>query len=143
MSPGFLGMGREDASGRPYASAADVPVVVGGGEAAVSTLGGGSAVPRDVYRGGPGDAAAAGGGTIPQNWVVSVYIDDGLVYEYDLPSMPAAREHVSAIIATGYRSVQTNQPHVLVHYPPHRITKVKITAPSPIHTAYPDRVRGA
>ncbi|UTC29036.1 hypothetical protein MARCHEWKA_05270 [Brevundimonas phage vB_BpoS-Marchewka] len=141
MSPGFLGMDREDAAGRPYASAADVPVVVGGGEAAVSTLGGGSAVPRDVYQGAGG--TASGGGAIRQNWIVSVYIDDGVVYDYDLPSMQAAREHASAIVATGYRSVQTNQPHVLVHYPPHRVTKVKITAPCPIQTSHHDRVRGA
>jgi hypothetical protein len=74
----------------------------------------------------------------PDPITISVYIDDGMVFEYDIPAGNRwqAREHVSAIIATGYRSVRDE---VLTHYPPHRISKVKATGQN---TAYPDRVRG-
>ena len=158
MSPGHLGMGREDAEGRPYASAADVPVGrAGGGNAVGSGTGSGNAVGNGA---GSGNAIGAGGaagtyrdplmttggcadGRVPQTWYISVYIDDGVVYDYEVESMHAAREHASAIVATGYRSVQATSPYTLTHFPPHRITKVKITAPTPIQTNYHDRVRGA
>lgn len=65
---------------------------------------------------------------------ISVYIDTGDVFEYETDS--SAREHVSAIIATGYRSVADG---VLTHWPPHRISKVKATG---CDTSYPDTMRG-
>lgn len=112
---------------QPYASAADVPVTAG---------------PGLVFR-EPQTAPVAGSGVLAQKtWVVSIYIDNGLVLDYDVFSAAAAREHASAIVSTGYRSVQENAPNVLTHYPPHRIVKVKITAPDPIQTNYHDRVRG-
>lgn len=69
---------------------------------------------------------------------ISVYLDNGTVFEYDLPAESGwqAREHVAAIVATGYRSVRNG---VLTHYPAWRIAKVKATGQT---TAYPDRVRG-
>lgn len=72
---------------------------------------------------------------------IAVYLDDGRVFEYEVSSVASAREHTSAIIATGYRSVQAEQPDVLTHYPPHRISKVKCTG-LPVATSYTDRVRG-
>jgi hypothetical protein len=76
-------------------------------------------------------------------FTVAVYLDDGRVFDYEVGSMASAREHTSAIIATGYRSVQEDEPNVMTHYPPHRISKVKITsAGAPVTTNYTDRVRG-
>lgn len=66
---------------------------------------------------------------------ISVYIDTGDVYSYGTDS--SAREHVSAIVKTGYRSVDSNG--TLTHWPPHRITKVVATN---CNTMYPDTVRG-
>lgn len=147
MSPGFLGMEREDAEGRPYASAADVPVGrAGGGNAVGNGAGGGNAIgaggAAGTYRDPLMTTGGCADGRVPQTWYISVYIDDGVVYDYEVESMHAAREHASAIVATGYRSVQAASPYTLTHYPPHRITKVKITAPTPIQSAYYDRVRG-
>lgn len=65
---------------------------------------------------------------------ISIYLDTGDVYEYETNS--SAREHVSAIISTGYRSVVEG---VLTHWPPHRIMKVKATG---CDTSYPDQLRG-
>lgn len=73
---------------------------------------------------------------------IVIYLDDGVTFNYSVDSMSSAREHVSAIIATGYRSVQEKQPNILVHYPPHRIQKVKIIAPEAIETGYRDRASG-
>ncbi|AXQ68692.1 hypothetical protein HOU00_gp433 [Caulobacter phage CcrPW] len=78
----------------------------------------------------------------PASYRIVIYLDDGVTFNYDVDSMSSAREHVSAIIATGYRSVQENQPNILVHYPPHRIQKVKIIAPEAIETGYHDRASG-
>lgn len=72
---------------------------------------------------------------------ISVYIDDGRVYDYDVSTVASAREHMAAIVATGYRSVQEADPTTLTHYPPHRITKVKATGVT-FQTGYYDRVRG-
>ncbi|AFU88015.1 hypothetical protein CcrColossus_gp145 [Caulobacter phage CcrColossus] len=78
----------------------------------------------------------------PASYRIVIYLDDGVTFNYDVDSMSSAREHVSAIIATGYRSVQEKQPNILVHYPPHRIQKVKIIAPEAIETGYRDRASG-
>lgn len=66
---------------------------------------------------------------------ISVYLDSGDVFEYETDS--SAREHVSAIVTSGYRSVDENG--VLTHWPTHRILKVKATG---CNTSYPDSVRG-
>jgi hypothetical protein len=79
-----------------------------------------------------GQAPAAGAITI------SVYIDDGNVYDYDVKNATSAREHISAIIATGYRRLTEED---FTHYPAHRIAKVKAVGPG-ITTMYPDRARG-
>lgn len=112
---------------QPYASAADVPV----------TSGLGLSIREQIKT-----SASGSGVLVPKLWTISIYIDDGRVFEYDAKSAAAAREHASAIVSTGYRSVQPENPNILTHYPPHRITKVKITAPDPIQTDYFDRVRG-
>lgn len=75
-------------------------------------------------------------------WKLSVYLDHGVVFSYTVGSEHAAREHASAIVATGYRSVSADAPTTLVHYPPHRISKVKIEAPVAFTTTYADAVRG-
>jgi len=77
----------------------------------------------------------------PEKIVISVYVDDGNVFDYDVLTVQTAREHVSAIIATGYRHTCLKTPDVLVHFPPHRIVKVKMTGPG-ITTNYHDRPRG-
>jgi len=67
---------------------------------------------------------------------VSVYLDDGRVFEYEVSDGAKGREHAAAIVAGGYRHAGAEWEH----YPPHRILKVKL-APMP-DTMYPDRVRG-
>jgi hypothetical protein len=71
--------------------------------------------------------------------VVQVYIDNGTVYEYDVKSPKAAREHADAIIKGGYRHTDNDTGEMEV-YPVHRIAKVKCTGG--LTTSYPDRVRG-
>jgi hypothetical protein len=68
---------------------------------------------------------------------VQVYLDDGRVFEYGVKSASSGREHASAIVQTGYRSTVDG---VMEHYPPHRITKVKVLGG--VTTKYSDRVRG-
>jgi hypothetical protein len=72
------------------------------------------------------------------NCVISVYLDDGRVFEYDVADPEAVREHTAAIVAAGYRRVVGD---TLTHFPPHRIMKVKAQGPG-ISTNYPDRMRG-
>jgi hypothetical protein len=71
---------------------------------------------------------------------ILVYIDDGNVFEYDItdPDGSKSREHSSAIVRGGYRTVRDG---VLTVFPPHRIAKVVAKCPT-ITTAYPDRRRG-
>lgn len=72
---------------------------------------------------------------------ISIYIDNGNVYEYDVATEAAAREHADAIIKTGYRSVQTDELTTLTWWPPHRINKVKVALGEPSATAYTDTPR--
>jgi hypothetical protein len=72
---------------------------------------------------------------------ISVYIDTGNVYEYEVVSEASAREHADAIIKTGYRSVQTDELTILTWWPPHRIAKVKVALDGPSATAYTDTPR--
>jgi len=83
--------------------------------------------------------------TDPNSRVLDVYLDDGVVYSYGVtgksPEHVAAkaREHASAIAATGYR--HNDGEGEFVHFPPHRISKIKITG-GPVPTDYVDSVRG-
>jgi len=70
--------------------------------------------------------------------VVQVYIDNGVVFEYDVTGAHKAREHAFAITATGYR--HNDGKGEFEHYPAHRIAKVKVKGLIP--TKYPDRVSG-
>jgi hypothetical protein len=70
-------------------------------------------------------------------YTIQVYVDHGVVYEYEVESPEKVREHASAIIETGYRH---NDGSTFVHYPPHRILKVKCESSIPTH--YEDRARG-
>ena len=67
---------------------------------------------------------------------ISVYIDDGRIFDYEVESADKVREHASAIITSGYRH---NDGKIFEHYPPHRILKVKSRD---IPTSYPDTTRG-
>lgn len=70
------------------------------------------------------------------DWKLEVYLDDGRVFSYDLPSSTKVREHASAIIKDGYRH---NDGQTFEHYPPHRILKVKS---ADIGTKYKDSTGG-
>jgi hypothetical protein len=70
---------------------------------------------------------------------IRVYIDNGVVYEYDVTGSVSAREHADAIVRTGYRHNRGTLAGMTV-YPPHRIAKVRILGRIP--TKYPDRVSG-
>lgn len=75
----------------------------------------------------------------PETWI-RVYMDDGRVFTYQVPNQGKAREHASAIVATGYRHVDKKDPFTMEHYPPHRIVKVKVVGP--IQTNYTDETEG-
>ncbi len=70
---------------------------------------------------------------------ISVYLDDGRVFEYEVDSSSKGREHASKIISTGYRSTNENNDH-LEWYPPHRIDKVRVCGAGE-STRYKDKVR--
>lgn len=71
---------------------------------------------------------------------VMVYLDNGVVFEYDIIGDPyKAREHSAAIVKDGYR--HNDGAGTFEHYPPHRIDKVKVVGVD-IPTAYPDRATG-
>jgi hypothetical protein len=72
-------------------------------------------------------------------YTVHVYLDDGRVFYYQVPSADKAREHSAAIVAGGYRHSPEGE-DLYEHYGPHRIAKVKVTGAVP--TNYPDRSRG-
>jgi hypothetical protein len=67
---------------------------------------------------------------------IEIYLDNGVVFNYEVDSQSKVREHAHAIIMTGYRH---NDGEVFEHYPPHRILKVKA---SNIDTKYTDNVSG-
>lgn len=70
--------------------------------------------------------------------IVQVYLDNGVVFEYDVTGAHKAREHASAIVLGGYR--HNDGVGEYEHYPPHRILKVKVSGLIP--TRYSDRVTG-
>lgn len=86
---------------------------------------------RDMYEGGIE-------GINIKTFLVSVYLDDRRVYEYDVANPMVGREHAAAIIKSGYRS--TDDQGGLVWYPPHRILKVKVEGGAE-SSKYRDRVR--
>lgn len=71
---------------------------------------------------------------------IKVYLDNGNVYEYKVPTAAKAREHADAIIKDGYRSCDNKQ-GILEHFPPRRIQKVKCVGKG-VTTKYPDKVEG-
>lgn len=71
---------------------------------------------------------------------IQVYVDTGNVFQYEVESEDKAREHAEAIIRTGYRSAQADEPTVLTWWPPHRITKVKMMLDAKSTTKYFDEV---
>jgi hypothetical protein len=73
-----------------------------------------------------------------EKFTIKVYLDNGVVYEYDVNSPEKVREHADAIVKTGYR--HNDNKGIFEHYPPHRILKVKCEQTIP--TNYPDRVSG-
>jgi len=73
-----------------------------------------------------------------EKFTIKVYLDNGVVYEYQVESAHKVREHADAIVKGGYRH---NDGHgEFEHYPPHRILKVKCQQAIP--TNYPDTVSG-
>ena len=75
----------------------------------------------------------------PAPRTVNVYIDDGRVFFYTVSNSAKAREHAASIAERGYRHNDGEEYEV---YPPHRISKIKITGGS-VDTTYLDQVRGA
>lgn len=79
----------------------------------------------------------------PAKIAIHVYLDNGVVYTYEVETIASAREHAAAIVKDGYRSVSAEEPDVLTHFPPHRILKVKVKANgAPFKTNYFDETTG-
>jgi hypothetical protein len=76
---------------------------------------------------------------MPTKHIVSVYLDNGVVCEYEVASPDKGREHAAAIIKTGYRSTGNGSTD-LEWYPPHRIEKVKVSGAAE-STKYRDKKR--
>lgn len=70
--------------------------------------------------------------------IVSVYLDNGIVYEYVVEDPMKGREHADAIIRMGYRHTKEGTDD-LEWFPPHRISKVKVTGAG--ESNYKDIVR--
>lgn len=70
---------------------------------------------------------------------VSVYLDCGVVHEYDVADAMKGREHAAAILKSGYRHTPEGSDD-LEWYPPHRIEKVKVTRAGE-SSQYRDRTR--
>lgn len=66
---------------------------------------------------------------------IRIVLNSGTTYEYTT-TVGKAREHMHAIITTGYRRVEDG---VLTWFPPHAITKVTATNQQ---TQYPDKTSG-
>lgn len=56
---------------------------------------------------------------------LEVYLNTGIVFEYEVENNRSAREHASKIIKTGFRCTVEGEDD-LTWYPPHVIEKVKI-----------------
>jgi hypothetical protein len=57
---------------------------------------------------------------------ISVYMEFGVVFEYEVDTVERAREHASAIMQTGYRHTPKDS-NDLDWYPPHRIAKIRVS----------------
>lgn len=68
---------------------------------------------------------------------ISVYLDDGRVFEYEVADPFKGREHAHAIIQGGYRHSDGDD---LEWYPSHKIQKVKVAGASE-STQYRDKIR--
>jgi len=68
---------------------------------------------------------------------ISIYLNDGRVFDYECASPMKGREHAYAIVTTGYRHTEGND---LEWYPPHKIEKVKVSGACE-STAYRDKTR--
>lgn len=68
---------------------------------------------------------------------VSVYLDNGVVFDYEVADAIKGREHAHAIVMTGYRHSDGED---LEWFPPHRIQKVKVLGGSE-SSAYVDSAR--
>ena len=71
---------------------------------------------------------------------ISVYLDTGIVFSYEVEGEAKAREHAHAIVMTGYRHTPQSDDSVLEWYPPQRILKVKCEGG--MSTKYTDTSRG-
>ena len=60
---------------------------------------------------------------------ISVYMQDGRVFRYEVLDPIKAREHAHRIINFGYRCVQNN---IMEYYPVHQILKVCFESPCDI-----------
>ena len=69
---------------------------------------------------------------------IEIYLDDGRVFDYELPNESKVREHAAAIIKTGYRHSPEGEDY-WEWYPPHRILKIKTPQ---LETKYFDHVTG-
>lgn len=56
---------------------------------------------------------------------VSIYLDDGRVFDYEVSDAMKGREHAAAVIKGGYRHTPKDSQD-LEWFPPHRIVKVKV-----------------
>ena len=70
---------------------------------------------------------------------ISVYVDTGVVYDYDVATPAKGREHAHSIVMTGYRHTPQDSDD-LEWFPPHRIVKVKVSGAGET-TAYKDTAR--
>ena len=78
------------------------------------------------------------------SYAIQVYLDDGIIFEYNVDSLEKVREHTDAIASNGYRH---NDGETFECYPVHRIMKVKCVHTrsdglQSIPTLYPDRIKG-
>ena len=71
--------------------------------------------------------------------VVSVYLTNSLVFEYEVADPAKGREHAAAIIESGYRHTPKGSDD-LEWFPPHSIVKVKVSGGGE-STAYKDEWR--
>lgn len=72
-------------------------------------------------------------------FTIEIYIDNSLVYYYNVDTLGKAREHADAIIKGGYRHTLEGEDD-LEWFPPHRIQKVKVLGAGE-SSKYKDRVR--
>ncbi len=70
---------------------------------------------------------------------VSVYLNNGLVFDYDVNDPMKGRDQMEAIIKSGYRSTPKDSDD-LTWWPPHKIEKVVVEGAGE-STTYKDKAR--